>query len=128
MQGNRRHDTQPEIALRSLLHKQGFRFRKHARPVAELNCEADIVFPRQQVAVFVDGCFWHGCEAHGKAVRSNSGYWEAKIAANVARDRRNDAALAGAGWAVVRVWEHESPSQAAAQVVAALDTPQGPGA
>ena len=94
----------------------GLRFRKHGRPLPTLNCAADIVFRRERVAVFIDGCYWHGCPKHGTRPRTNSGYWSAKIARNIERDRRNDAALMDAGWCVVRVWEHEDPEQAAAQI------------
>lgn len=85
-------------------------------PLPMLRCRADLVFPTERVAVFVDGCYWHGCPEHGGRPMTNSAYWNAKIARNVARDRRNDAALADAGWGVVRVWEHEPPSDAARRV------------
>lgn len=116
MQGNRASDTRPEVALRSELHRRGLRFRKHHSPVAGLRCRGDVVFPRERVVVFCDGCFWHRCPEHGNDPRINSPYWLAKLARNVARDRRNDAELAAAGWAVVRVWEHEDPSVAAETV------------
>src|SRR4051794_10611396 len=105
MQGNRGRDTRPEIAVRSALHRRGLRFRKHRRPIADIRCEADIVFPRERIAVFVDGCFWHGCPRHGRVPRTNRDYWEVKLAANVRRDQLNTARLEQAGWAVVRVWE-----------------------
>jgi DNA mismatch endonuclease (patch repair protein) len=76
----------------------------------------DIVFTRARVAVFVDGCFWHRCPEHGLAPRSNADYWQTKFAKNVARDLRNNETLAGAGWRVVRVWEHEDPMAAADRV------------
>jgi DNA mismatch endonuclease (patch repair protein) len=120
MQGNRRKDTKPEVAVRSLLHRAGLRFRKHVRPLSGLRCEADIVFPRQRVAVFVDGCFWHGCPEHGGRPARNSDYWNAKIARNVARDRRNDDALAAADWTVLRFWEHDDPQAVLAAVRATL--------
>lgn len=120
MRGNRSRDTKPEAALRSALHRRGLRFRKQIAPVAELRCRADIVFPRARVAVFVDGCFWHGCPLHGFVPRTNMSYWRAKLERNRARDRRDEAALKQAGWAVVRVWEHEPPEEAAARVEAAV--------
>jgi DNA mismatch endonuclease (patch repair protein) len=85
-------------------------------PVPGLRCSADIVFPREQVAVFVDGCFWHRCPTHGLRPRSNRSYWDAKIGRNVERDERNNAALADAGWVVVRIWEHEAVDQAAVSI------------
>jgi DNA mismatch endonuclease (patch repair protein) len=72
------------------------------------------------VAVFVDGCFWHRCPQHATLPASNADWWEAKLAANVERDRDTDQHLAEAGWRVVRVWEHEVPEKAADRVVAAL--------
>jgi DNA mismatch endonuclease (patch repair protein) len=120
MQGNRAEDTRPEVALRSAVHALGLRFRKHVAPVRGLRCRADLVFARQRVAVFVDGCFWHGCPEHGVSPRTNSSYWQAKLGGNVERDRRNDAALAEAGWTVVRVWEHEEPQAAALRIAFCL--------
>lgn len=116
MQANRKVDTRPEAAVRSAMHRRGLRFRKHARPLPDLNCVVDIVFRHAKIAVFVDGCFWHGCPYHGTAPQTNAPYWSAKIARNVERDRRNDAALAKAGWRVVRIWEHEDPEEAAARI------------
>lgn len=117
MVGNRGADTKPERALRSALHARGLRFFKNRRPEPKIACRADIVFPSARLAVFVDGCFWHRCPLHGVSPRANSDYWRAKLDRNVARDRRNDRALQAAGWKVIRVWEHESPS-AAAELIA----------
>ncbi len=78
--------------------------------------EADVVFPRLRVAIFVDGCFWHGCPEHGTKPRRNAEYWETKIARNRARDADTDARLRAAGWTPVRIWEHEPPDQAADQI------------
>src|SRR5690349_21474676 len=76
MRGNRRVDTKPESAVRSQLHKHGYRFRKdHLLIAGDARARADIVFPRQRVAVFVDGCFWHRCPEHGNAPRANREYW-----------------------------------------------------
>ena len=81
---------------------------------------ADVVFVSRRVAVFVDGCFWHGCELHPRSPRSNVEWWARKIAANRARDAETDERLAAAGWTVVRIWEHESAEAAADRVCAAL--------
>src|SRR5262249_50711210 len=110
MQGNRSRDTQPEVLLRSALHRRGLRFRKNVRVVPSLQCRVDIAFKAARVAVFVDGCFWHRCPEHGVEPSSNTGYWTEKLTRNVARDSRNDAELASAGWQVIRVWEHEDPT------------------
>jgi len=84
--------------------------------VGDVRVRPDITFTRRRVAVFVDGCFWHGCPEHQRKPRSNVDYWKPKLDANVARDRRVDAALLAAGWRVVRVWEHEDPADAAARI------------
>lgn len=120
MRGNRARDTKPEVRVRKAVHALGLRYRKHARPLPDLRCQADLIFPTECVAVFVDGCFWHGCPQHGKAPQTNARYWEAKIARNVERDRRNDARLTTSGWTVIRVWEHEDPVCVAEQIRAAV--------
>lgn len=118
MLGNRRRDSTPERRLRSALHANGLRFRVDIpvsvpgrRPI-----RPDVVFTRARVVVFVDGCFWHGCPEHGKPPRTNSRYWDAKIAINQTRDREQTAALEATGWTVVRVWEHDDPAAAAVVV------------
>jgi len=120
MQGNRKRDTRPELALRSELHRRGLRYRIDTGPLKSLRCRADIVFRRQKVAVFVDGCFWHDCPEHGTSPRTNATYWSAKIARNVERDRLNETTLSAAGWTVIRVWEHEMPEDAADRIVRIL--------
>lgn len=121
MRANRKRDTKPEIAVRSLLHAKGLRFRKHyAIKLADRTVRPDIVFTRRKVAVFIDGCFWHACAIHGNVPRANTDYWSPKLQRNVERDLLTDAALAQAGWRIVRVWEHEQPSAVAAKVAATL--------
>jgi DNA mismatch endonuclease, patch repair protein len=112
MQRQRRRDTAPELALRSLLHRRGLRFRvDHKLP--NLRRRADLVFARARVAVFIDGCFWHGCPEHGTWPRANAEWWKEKIQANRERDIDTDRSLRDAGWAAVRLWEHEDPETAA---------------
>jgi DNA mismatch endonuclease (patch repair protein) len=114
---NRRVSTKCEVRVRSALHRMGLRFRKDLPLVLEgLRVRPDIVFTRAKVAVFVDGCFWHACPEHFHAPKSNLGYWEPKIRANVERDRRVSEGLRAAGWEVCRVWEHQDPADAAATV------------
>lgn len=121
MSAIRRADTKPEVALRSALHRAGYRYRKDQRlDLGVARTRPDIVFTRARVAVFVDGCFWHACPQHGKPPTQNTGYWGPKLARNVERDRRNDEALTEAGWTVVRVWEHEPLTEAVAAVANAL--------
>src|SRR4051794_23694621 len=117
MRGNRRRDTAPEVALRSALHARGWRFRVDLPlRTREARSRPDIVFTRRGVAVFVDGCFWHGCPEHGVKPKANAAFWREKIHANRARDRRNDSDLRAAGWTVVRVWEHEDPEHSAQRI------------
>ena len=113
MQRQRRRDTSIEVALRSRLHASGLRFRIHQRPLPGLRREADVVFRRAKVAVFVDGCFWHGCPVHGSNPKRNNEFWRTKIERNTARDRATDQALSADGWLSIRVWEHESVDTAA---------------
>jgi DNA mismatch endonuclease (patch repair protein) len=120
MQGNSKKDTRPEQALRSDLHRRGLRFRKHDALLSGGRCRPDIVFRKARLAVFVDGCFWHGCPDHGTRPVTNSAYWSAKLDRNMERDREYDVLLERAGWRVVRVWEHEEVSTAADRVERAL--------
>ena len=122
MRANRRTDTKPELALRSALHRQGFRFRKDFRLDLDSGARVrpDIAFTARRVAVFVDGCFWHVCPQHGRDPAVNESYWSPKLRRNVERDRAADTALAAAGWRVVRVWEHQSLDEAVAMVVEVL--------
>jgi DNA mismatch endonuclease (patch repair protein) len=108
------------MALRSELHRLGLRFRVHRRPVPGFRATADIVFGPTKVAVFVDGCFWHRCPIHAIPPRANSEWWAAKLQANVDRDREIDVRLRKEGWLVVRVWEHESPSGVAPEILRAV--------
>jgi DNA mismatch endonuclease (patch repair protein) len=122
MQSNRPRNTAPEVALRSALHRAGLRFFKHRRPVAALRCEADIIFPGSRVAVFIDGCFWHGCPQHGTFPKTNAEWWAAKLEATRTRDLKNERALTAAGWTVLRVWEHESTADAVARIRASVSS------
>lgn len=121
MRANRKRDTGPELRLRSRLRAQGMRFRTNvALSVAGLRVRPDIVFRRQQVAVFIDGCFWHSCRWHGTRPRVNTHYWLPKLRRVAARDRMVKRLLTRAGWRVVRVWEHIAPQRAADLVRKAL--------
>lgn len=124
MKANRRSDTRPEVELRSRLHRAGLRFRKDFTVVVGgRKVRPDVVFTRQRVAVFVDGCFWHCCPEHGTAPARNVEYWRPKLARNVERDRATTAALEADGWRVVRIWEHEPVADAHRRVVTALGDP-----
>lgn len=120
MRGNRRRDTKPELAVRRLVHASGLRYRVDARPLPEINRRADLLFTRAKVAVFIDGCFWHGCPEHHTVAKSNADYWAEKVSRNRERDAETDRLLAEAGWIVVRAWEHEAPESVAGSVISAV--------
>ncbi|MEV8345517.1 very short patch repair endonuclease [Streptomyces niveus] len=116
MQAIRSRDTKPERLIRRLVHAQGLRYRVAAKPIPDLRRTADLVFRPVKVAVFIDGCYWHGCPDHYVAPRTNSGYWSGKVAGNISRDRDTDQQLSEAGWTVLRFWEHESPGDCALKI------------
>ncbi|MGW3403641.1 very short patch repair endonuclease [Streptomyces zhihengii] len=120
MQAIRSRDTKPEQLIRRLVHAQGLRYRVAAKPLPDLRRTADMVFRPARVAVFIDGCYWHGCPRHYVSPKTNPGYWSAKVAGNVARDRDTDQRLMNAGWTVLRFWEHESADECAAQIIATV--------
>ena len=115
-----RRDTPPELRIRSLLHRKGYRFRVDVSPVSDTRSRADILFRRLKVAVYVDGCFWHGCPLHGTWPKANANWWRNKIEANRRRDLEITALLRASGWSVVRVWEHEELPAAMKTIVAEL--------
>jgi len=120
MLGNRRRDTLPELAVRKLLHAQGLRYRVDLAPLKGYRRRADVVFTRAKIAVFIDGCFWHGCPLHYRVPGTNVGYWEPKIARNVERDAETTLALTAAGWRVLRYWEHDKPVDIVADIVSVV--------
>nr|VFJ88185.1 MAG: T/G mismatch-specific endonuclease [Candidatus Kentron sp. H]VFJ90197.1 MAG: T/G mismatch-specific endonuclease [Candidatus Kentron sp. H]VFJ96564.1 MAG: T/G mismatch-specific endonuclease [Candidatus Kentron sp. H] len=118
----RGRDTKPELLLRKALWARGARYRLHAG----LPGKPDLVFPGKRLAVFVDGCFWHGCPIHGGIPATNRAFWEKKLGDNVARDRRMDAKLAEMGWRVLRIWAHEIKQDTGAVVEKVMTaTPSG---
>lgn len=116
MQAVKPRDTAPEKALRFVLHQRGLRYRVDVRPINELNRRADIVFRSAKVAIFVDGCFWHGCPKHGTQAKANAKFWKDKIRRNQERDAETNRLLKKAGWKVIRVWEHEKPEKASERI------------
>ena len=116
MEAARVRDTDPERELRSELHRLGLRFRLHRRVIPGVRRQVDIVFAPARVAVFVDGCFWHGCPTHGTTSKANPEFWAKKLATNKRRDLDTDARLRDAGWRIVRVWEHDYASTAARRI------------
>jgi DNA mismatch endonuclease (patch repair protein) len=115
-----RRDTTPELAIRSELHRRGFRFRVDRAPLPGLRSRADIVFGPARVAVYVDGCFWHSCPEHATRPKANAEWWERKLTRNQERDRETNQVLTENGWTVVRVWEHEDPVVAADRIETVL--------
>lgn len=116
MQRVRQKNTSAESALRDELHALGLRYRVQVPVLTKPRRVADVAFSGLRVAVFVDGCFWHGCPTHATWPKKNAEFWRSKIVANQARDRDTDARLRAEGWAVVRVWAHEPPSKAASRI------------
>lgn len=116
MRSNRGRDTAPELAVRRRLHNRGFRFRVSYRPVPSLRRTADIAFTRKKIAVFIDGCFWHGCPEHRTHPKTNAEFWRAKIEGNVSRDEDTTRSLTTAGWTVLRFWAHEPPEEVADRI------------
>lgn len=120
MQANRSRDTKPELAVRRAAHAFGLRYRVASRPLPGLRRTADLVFTKAKVAVFVDGCFWHGCPKHGSWPKTNAEWWQQKIRTNQRRDRDTDHMLKAQGWTVLRFWEHTDPITAARRIVKVL--------
>lgn len=120
MQANRYRDTSLELSVRRLVHSRGLRYRVDIRPEAEIRRRADLVFRRARVAVFLDGCFWHGCELHYRSPSQNAEFWDGKIRHNRERDVETTRLLEERGWAVLRFWEHEKAESIAACIESAI--------
>jgi len=112
----RQKGTAAEMALRRGLFRRGLRYRVAFTVLSRPRRVADIAFPRLKIAIFVDGCFWHGCPQHATWPKSNSDFWRQKIEANRSRDADTDQRLSSIGWKVIRVWEHEDSNEAAARI------------
>lgn len=112
----RQKGTDVELSLRKELHARGLRYRLQVPLLTKPRRVADIVFPRAKLAVFVDGCFWHGCPEHASWPKSNAQFWRDKIETNRARDADTDRRLGASGWRVIRVWAHERPGEAANRI------------
>lgn len=121
MSKQRRRDTGAELLVRHLLHARGVRYRVDVRLEKDFRCKADMAWKTLRLAVFIDGCFWHGCPEHATKPRANEEWWRRKLEGNVARDRRIDAELAARGWSVMRFWEHEEPAVVADAICEKLD-------
>lgn len=128
----RSRDTKPEIAMRRMLHRLGYRFTVNSRNNRQLPGRPDLVLPKFHTVIFVHGCFWHGhdCKRGARAPRRNADYWSAKIARNMARDAEVAAALGALGWRSHVVWECalRDPAAVAAGLRAFLGPPGRAGA
>jgi DNA mismatch endonuclease (patch repair protein) len=102
MSAIRSENTQPEINLRKALWAKGFRFRIHY-----CKEKIDVAFPSKKLAIFVDGCFWHGCPIHSHLPKSHENYWHPKLRRNIERDQAKNLRLEAEGWRILRFWEHE---------------------
>ena len=125
MSRQRSRDTGPELDLRRSLHGAGARFRVHYPVPGRARRSMDIAFPRHRLAVFIDGCFWHGCPEHGSVPASNSGWWAAKLDGNRLRDADTDNHLRAMNWTVIRFWEHVSIGEMVRVVLVARANLQG---
>jgi DNA mismatch endonuclease (patch repair protein) len=119
MQATRRRDTPGEVALREALSALGLRYRIDVSLPGSRR-RADVAFVARKVAVFVDGCFWHGCPKHGTWPKTNAAWWRSKIEGNRERDRDTGRRLRQAGWTVLRFWAHDDAALAARRVEQAL--------
>ena len=118
----RAHDNPRELEIRSALHRLGYRFNPHGVPLQDLRRSADILFRARKVAVFLDGCFWHGCPWHATWPKRNAAWWREKILRNKQRDRETNARLREGGWQVIRVWDHVPLTVAVNRIAAALQS------
>lgn len=117
MRANRGFDTGPELRLRSLVHRAGLRYGINVRPEADFNRRADLVFRSAKVAVYIHGCFWHGCPKHYAPPKSNKRYWAEKVRRNRERDEETKRLLRNRGWKILVFWEHQSPEVSGARVI-----------
>lgn len=109
-------DTAQELAVRRLLHRSGLRYRLHVPVPGMRRRTVDVVFGKLRIAVFFDGCFWHGCPDHATSPRSNAEWWRSKLDRNMERDRETTEHMLSEGWAVMRFWEHESADDIARRI------------
>lgn len=124
MQAQGRRDTTLELKVRRILYERGYRYRVDYPVLEKPKRKADIVFTKTNVAVFLDGCFWHGCPKHGTWPKANAAFWRDKILANRARDEDTNRRLKDQGWKVIRAWEHENPEKVAEKIEKAVSSRQ----
>ena len=117
----RQKGTRAELDLRKALHGRGLRYRIQVPLLAKPRRVADIAFPKIYLAIFVDGCFWHGCPEHASWPKSNAAFWRDKIETNRARDADTNLRLKALGWKVIRVWAHEAATVAADRIAGCVE-------
>jgi DNA mismatch endonuclease (patch repair protein) len=108
------------MQLRRELYRRGLRYRVDARVIPGVHRRADIVIAKLRIAIFIDGCFWHGCPVHGTWPKANAEFWREKIMTNKARDADTNRRLSAVGWTVLRFWEHESIAAQVERVLTAV--------
>ena len=116
MRAAKSRDTEAEMKVRRLLHSMGLRYRVDYLVLTKPRRKADIAFTRAKVAVFIDGCFWHGCPKHGTSAKANAEFWRNKIQTNKERDLDTNKRLKKEGWLIIRAWEHEEPEKVASKI------------
>jgi DNA mismatch endonuclease (patch repair protein) len=121
----RQKNTDVEIALRKELYRRGLRYRVEFVILKKPRRIADVAFPGLKIAIFVDGCFWHGCPIHGTWPKQNSEFWRQKIEMNRVRDSDTNARLQEAGWTALRFWQHDSPFDSACTIEQAVKEAKG---
>lgn len=126
MARTRQKDTDPELRLRRELYKHGLRYRVGYAVLKKPRRLADVAFPRLKIAIFVDGCFWHGCPQHASWPKQNARFWREKIERNIGRDTDTNERLRALGWKVARVWEHEPVEVAARKIIELVQSKQAP--
>ncbi|MEV7858184.1 very short patch repair endonuclease [Streptomyces hirsutus] len=119
-------DTAPEVAVRRILHAAGLRYRVNVPVPGMPRRTIDIAFTKARIAIFLDGCFWHGCPQHATQPKANAAWWRAKLDKNMARDRETSEHLREQGWTVLRFWEHETPAAIALAVRETRAAANGP--
>ncbi len=120
LSARRSRDTHPELLIRRSLYRRGLRYRVNYPVPGSRRRTMDIAFPRRRIAVFIDGCYWHGCPLHFRSPQTNTEFWLHKISRNRDRDSDTNSRLREAGWVVMRFWEHQESDQAARAIFAAV--------
>lgn len=120
----RRRDTKPELDVRRILHARGVRYRVAYPVPGMVRRSIDIAFTRVKVAVFLDGCFWHGCPVHATKPQANAEWWADKLRRNVERDAETVQVLERAGWRVLRFWEHEAAETVVDRIIVVVRDPR----